>query len=103
MIELSLFEHALIAVAVQAVIGLATGNWWAGAALASSYFLGREIAQAEYRWIEQFGEGLRANMPWHAVFDRRVWQTNDQIADWLGPITATITIALVARRGRHRA
>ena len=27
----------------------------------------RELAQAEYRWIEQFGAGVRANMPWWAA------------------------------------
>ena len=46
---MNLVEHALAAVAIQAVIGLTTRNWWIGAALASGYFLGREVAQAEYR------------------------------------------------------
>ena len=96
MIEMSLFEHALYAAAIQAVIGLLTGNWWMGAALASSYFIGREVAQAEYRWIEHFGGGLRVNMPWNAVLDRRVWQNSDQFADWLGPLVTTIAIALLA-------
>ncbi|TAD77882.1 MAG: hypothetical protein EAY70_07785 [Sphingomonadales bacterium] len=101
--NLSLFEHALLAIAAQVIIGLLTGKWWAGAAAASSYFVGREIAQAEYRWIEQFGDGLRANMPWHAVFDHRVWQKADQIADWLGPVVATATLAVLADfiRKRH--
>ncbi|KPF64064.1 hypothetical protein IP79_07765 [Porphyrobacter sp. AAP60] len=94
--DMSLFEHAIFAVVIQIIIRLLTGNWWAGAALASAYFIGREVAQAEYRWIEQFGEGLRANMPWHAVFDRRVWQNSDQLADWLGPVIATTGIALAA-------
>lgn len=97
-----LFEHALIALALQALIGLVTGRWWAGAALTSGYFIGREVAQAEYRWIEQFGEGLRANLPWNAVFDPRVWQTADQTADWLGPLVATFAAALIVSR-RHRA
>lgn len=102
--DLSLFEHAIVAAFVQLLIGLLTGKWWAGGALASGYFIGREVAQAEYRWIEQFGTGLRADMPWHAVFDPRVWQTPDQTADWLGPILATTVIALVANRiARRRA
>jgi len=97
--NLDLFAHALAAIAIQAVIGWRTGNWWAGAALASGYFIGREIAQAEYRWIEQFGEGLRANMPWTAAFDRRIWHNPDQIMDWLGPIVITSAIAFgVGRR-----
>lgn len=102
MIEASLIEHAVVAVAIQAAIGMSTGRWWAGGALASGYFIGREVAQAEYRWIEQFGTGLRADMPWHAVFDPRVWQTADQTADWLGPFLATTVIALLARRLARR-
>lgn len=96
MIDMNLLEHALYAAAFQAMIGFLTGNWWAGAALASSYFIGREVAQAEYRWIEYIGGGLRANMPWNAVFDRRVWENSDQIADWLGPLITTVTIAFLA-------
>lgn len=95
--DLTLIEHTLLAAMLQAIIGALTGNWWAGGALASSYFLGREIAQAEYRWIELFGEGLRANMPWHALLEPQVWQNADQIADWLGPIVSTLFIALLAR------
>lgn len=64
----------------------------------SGYFIGREIAQAEYRWIEQFGEGLRANMPWWGAADLRIWERPDQIADWLGPLVATCTIAFIAER-----
>ncbi len=45
---LNCLEHALIALVVQAAIGLLTGNWWAGAALSAGVFIGREHAQAEY-------------------------------------------------------
>lgn len=99
---MGLFEHILIALGIQALVGWVTRNWWAAAALPSGYFIGREVAQAEYRWIENFGDGLRANMPWHAVFDPRVWETHDQIADWLGPVTACIAVALIAERNRNR-
>lgn len=98
MIDASLLEHALIAAVVQAIIGGLTGQWWAGGMLPSGYFIGREAAQAEYRWMEQFGTGLRADMPWHAAFDPRVWQTPDQIADWLGPVIITAVIAWLAPR-----
>lgn len=101
--DFSLFEHALVAAVVQILIGLPTGKWWAAGALPTGYFIGREMAQAEYRWIEQLGTGLRADMPWHAAFDPRVWQTADQTADWLGPIIVTTLIALLAPRitARH--
>lgn len=97
---MQLIEHALAALAIQAVIGLATRNWWAGAALACGYFIGREAAQAEYRWVEQFGQGLRANLPWWGAFDLRVWPKADQWADWIGPIAATTTTAAIIHRRR---
>lgn len=86
-------EHALIALMLQSIVGLLTGRWWAGAALASGYFIGREVAQAEYRWIELYGSGLRANMPWWAPLDGRVWPKPDQFVDWLGPVAATCGLA----------
>jgi hypothetical protein len=97
---MNLVEHALAAVAIQAVIGLTTRNWWIGAALACGYFLGREVAQAEYRWIEQFGDGLRANLPWWGAADARLWGQPAQVADWLGPILATTLLAVVIGRRR---
>lgn len=99
---MNLIEHAVVALLIQAVIGLATRNWWAGAALACGYFIGREVAQAEYRWIEQFGHGLRANMPCWGVFDGRVWTKADQWADWIGPVVATVPVALWRRQVERR-
>lgn len=93
-------EHALIALAIQALIARVTGSWWAGAAIVSAYFVGREIAQAEYRWIEVYGAGLRANMPWWGPFDLRVWPKRDQWIDWIGPLAATMLAALIAGRLR---
>ena len=49
---------------------------WQLAVLGVAYFLGREIAQAEYRWIEHYGKGLRANMPWYAPLDLRLWDVH---------------------------
>lgn len=96
-------EHIIAAVLLQAAVGLATRNWWAGAALASAYFIGREVAQAEYRWIELYGAGLRANMPWWGPLDLRVWTKLDQWIDWLGPVVATCTTAWIASRRRFQA
>lgn len=97
-----MIEHALVAVAVQAAIGLTTRNWWLGAALACGYFIGREIAQAEYRWIEALGGGLRSNLPWWGAFDVRVWPRADQLADVAGPVAATTTVGLLAQRRIRR-
>lgn len=54
--------HIAIAAAIQAIAGYFTGDWITGAALACTWFIAREHTQAEYRWIEKFGEGLRSNM-----------------------------------------
>jgi len=60
-------EHLLISLCLQAAIGFATGNWWAGAAVCAALWIGREQAQAEYRWIAQFGDGKRENLTaWQA-------------------------------------
>lgn len=96
---MSYLEHTIIALLVQALIGFSTKNWWAGAAIATGYFLGREFAQAEYRWIEQFGEGLRTNLPWWGAFDPKVWPALDQFTDWLGPLIST---TIVARLATHK-
>nr|WP_311269764.1 hypothetical protein [Sphingobium sp. WCS2017Hpa-17] len=86
-------RHAIMALIAQAAIGFPTGNWWAGAMLGSAYFIGREVAQAEYRWIEWFGGGLRANMPHWGRFDPRVWPKLDQWLDWIAPTVATCAVA----------
>ena len=44
-------EHLIYALLMQAVLGLLTGNWWIGAAFGAAWFIGREHAQAEYRYI----------------------------------------------------
>jgi hypothetical protein len=94
----SIVEHTVAAVGIEAIVGKATSNWWAGTVLPTGYFLGREVAQAEYRGIETFGDDHRSNMPWNAVFDPRVWTTADQTANWLGPLVACIGVALLATR-----
>ena len=94
MIDLSPLYHALLAVAAQAVIGLLTGNWWAGAAFGAAFYLGREHAQAEHRWIKAFGNGSRSNMPWHGGFDPRVWRGDyASLADWAVPVLAVVGVA----------
>lgn len=77
--------HAALAAAVQALVGLLTGNWWLGGALACTWWIAREHTQAEYRWIEQFGQGQRAAMPQWGGFDLRIWNVGS-VLDWLVPV-----------------
>lgn len=86
--------HPLIAIVIQAAMFVFFGNWWFGVAVATIAYLFRETTQAEYRWIEAYGFGLRKNMPWWGRFDPRVWSAKDW-ADWLGPLVVTSAVAAV--------
>lgn len=88
-------EHALIALVMQAIFGLLTGNWWIGAAFGAAFFLGREHAQAEERYIEANG-GSRRHTPvapeW-AVFHPK-WWGRDALLDWMAPTAAVLVVAV---------
>lgn len=84
-------QHAAIA-ACFVLIVWPLGNPWVGAAFGAALFIGREHAQAEYRWIERFGNGKRANMPWWGGFDYRVWDLGS-LLDWIVP---TVCVCLLA-------
>lgn len=90
--------HAAIAVAAQVLVGLLTGNWWLGGALACTWWIAREHTQAEYRWIAQFGAGVRANMPQWGGFDPRVWNW-PSFWDATAPPLACTTFYITTRFG----
>ena len=52
--------------------------------LGACFFLGREIAQAEYRYIESHG-GKRSECPWYCGFLLESWNTK-AVLDWLVPM-----------------
>lgn len=86
-------EHSAYALLFMTIIGLLTKNWSAGACFGSAFFFGREHAQAEYRVIQAYYDGKRANMPWYGGFEPRAWSLKS-ILDFVLPIAAT-AIALV--------
>jgi hypothetical protein len=90
---MKILEHPAYALLFMAIIGLLTGNWLAGACFGSAFFLGREHAQSEYRVIQKYYDGKRANMPWYGGFEIRVWNLKS-ILDFGLPIIVT-TIALL--------
>ncbi len=92
-----MLAHIILAILIQVPVAMFTRSWVAGAAAAFAWSLSREITQAEYRWIEHLGSGLRANMPWWGGLDLRVWQYVDPWLDWLVPALATMLIAVFAR------
>ena len=88
--------HAVMALLLQVIFAQIWDNWWIGAAFGAALFIGREHAQAEYRWIAEYSpDGRRASMPWWGGFDPRVWRKADALLDWLVPLAAVITLALM--------
>jgi hypothetical protein len=96
-------DHIVLGLLIQLIIRFILGSWSAGAAAASAWFVSREITQAEYRWIEQYGAGHRANMPWWGGLDPRVWQYADPWLDWIVPTVMVLAVAIAARAWRDRA
>ena len=92
-----MIQHIAVAILMQIAVAYALRSWAAGAAVASAWAVSREITQAEYRWIEQFGSGLRANMPRWGGFDPAVWQRLDPWLDWMIPSLVVIAIALAMK------
>jgi hypothetical protein len=91
-----MIAHILLAILILLPIAVLARSWAAGAAAASAWSLSREITQAEYRWIEQYGSGLRANMPWWGGLDPRVWQYVDPWLDCFVPVVVAVLIARLA-------
>jgi hypothetical protein len=89
-------EHSAYALLFMAIIGLLSGNWFAGACFGSAFFVGREHAQAEYRVIQKFYEGKRANMPWYGGFEIRVWDLKSILDFGLPIIVTTIALVIIA-------
>ncbi|AHE53415.1 hypothetical protein [Sphingomonas sanxanigenens] len=99
--------HVPIAVGVQLAswgIGRAMGvptraGLWLGAFAGGAVCVMREITQHEYRWIEAFGDGRRANMAGYEGL--KVWDWNrHSIEETVLAVAAVAAVALVAGRGR---
>lgn len=96
--------HVLITMLVQLGVGLGSGRWLLGGALMSFFYLGRELAQAENRWIATFGAGLRENMPLWGGFDPQIWNMKS-LGDFALPALAALAVyalALLLRQGPDR-
>lgn len=92
----STLQHSLITLTCVG-IGWVCGNTAAGAGVGITIFVIRELTQAEYRWIERFGDGKRANLPFWGAFDYRVWDLGS-LTDWLVPALVGVVFAWIACR-----
>jgi hypothetical protein len=86
--------HILPALVIQLL--LSPLSWWSGVLFAAAFYLGREIAQAEYRVIQKYYGGKRANMPWYGGFERRAWDVKS-ILDFVLPIVATTIVLIIVK------
>ena len=87
--------HALISLITCAIFILLKLPPWL-CLLPAVWYMGREYAQAEYRWIEDYGDGKRANMPWYAPLTPAAWTAKGML-DWILPLLVCFAAALVAR------
>lgn len=93
----SYIEHSLIAVLIQFALWPFIGMWVAGS-VAVALFLGREIAQNEYRVAQRrgwtWGQVLPVN--WY----EGAWRgwTMKSVFDVLSPLAACLLVALIAQR-----
>lgn len=89
-------SHTLIALALQAIIAIPSGNWWAGAAAGAFYFIGREMAQAEDRYIDANGgrRYMTPKRPEIAALHPR-WWNRKSVLDWALPSIAVVTVAFM--------
>lgn len=97
-----MFAHVPVSLGIQLVcwaIGRGLGaptraSVWMGCFAGAAVCIMREITQREYQWIEQFGGGLRANMPGYAGLE--VWQWNSHsLSETVVAITASVVVAAI--------
>ena len=75
--------HALITAFFCSVVSILEWPVWLYT-LPVGFYIGREFAQAEYRYIAAYCDGKRANMPWYAPFTPAAW-TVKSLLDWILP------------------
>ena len=91
--DVTVIKHSIIALLLQLICVLLTSDWWLGAAIGSAFYIGREIAQAEYRIIEKHYNRKRATAPWWCGFDSRAWNFTS-LMGWASPAIAVSALAL---------
>lgn len=64
--------------------------------LGAAFYMGRELAQAEYRYIQANG-GQRDEVPWYCGFLPEAWNKKG-VLDWVGPLALAVLYELISGR-----
>ena len=86
--------HTLATIAVMIAADLLGYSAVIAGALTVAYWLGREMAQAEYRYMS-IHKTNRAGAPWWMSLKREAWDVKS-VLDWLVPLFTVIILILVA-------
>ena len=84
--------HSLLALGTCVIIVL-TGLNWAACFWSAAFYLGRELAQAEYRYIQEHG-GKRDKCPWYCGIYPSAW-TAKSVIDCLLPWVVCLAAAII--------
>jgi len=87
-------SHLVVSLTLQGLFYLVHRDLWLGAVAGLFFYLGREIAQAEYRGIEASPTKLRKDFPLLGGFFPKYWTRKAFLADLAIPALLTITIAI---------
>lgn len=94
-------SHIIICLGFQGIGYALTKNPFIGAIAGVFFFIGREIAQTEYRRIEASPSKLRKDMPKLGGLDPRYWTLKAFLADLTIPSAIVITIAFIIKYAIH--
>lgn len=86
--------HGVYAGVFQFLVGICTGNFWAGGLAAVLFFLGREVAQREYKLAN--GESVKTLKPWEG-FDILKWGPDAKL-DLAVPVVVTFLIFIASKQ-----
>ncbi|MCR5563997.1 MAG: hypothetical protein K6F46_11670 [Desulfovibrio sp.] len=87
--------HALITLTVCFAIALLDLPFWM-CAFPAVWYMGREYTQAEYRWIDEYGDGKRENMPWYAPLTPAAWTVKGML-DWILPSLVSVSAMMLMK------
>ena len=87
-------SHLVTSLSLQGLFYVVHGDLWLGAVASLFFYLGREIAQAEYRGIEASPTKLRKDFPLLGGLFPKYWTRKAFLADLLIPASVVTLIAL---------